>query len=323
MKSAAVIVIVLKASQEKNFDERKSWGFMETYEVAITISPEGSADRLKLKDWLAIDARQFTKPLVIVYSDDALDANRAESKSKLREIAGNNVRVWDHGGEFNLKVNLDSVRQRFDGKGFKDAGFTRDVPVMPFSTGTRFPWNTVFERAQGEIKRVANGGLTETADVNRLSDYFEAAWNTAACFYSVELPAQCLLESFFPLYVDLQNHQVEGITTTDLGASIAAGKKELEFRLAHLKQPLEGKTQSDVESLKIRFGVIKDSPECAPQKLAKPGWALLEAMESLRATQGIQEFILKFRLFSEAYSASLGLETQTGSGSSKTLTPPT
>lgn len=129
--------------------------------------------------------------------------------------------VFVHFGRIDLSDFTSGVIQEKWEERMRHVGFekiAKDWPVMPFSS-TNFPGSEEI----GEYRR----GLS---NVEKSSDLklLRTAWSKACTHFNLELPSKELLDSLYPLAVDLDNHQRTELSEVDLQASLDAAKASIE-----------------------------------------------------------------------------------------------
>lgn len=289
MSVRASCYLILLGKPEKDLSERRSWGFSKDTEVAICIGNDGQTRRWVLKEWLASSALEAVVPWVVVFSDHGLTGRHEECKFKLAQLVGCDVRVWHHGGGADLATTKGAVWEKFS-ESFGTAGFIDDVPIMPFSPTTEFPWMPELRAVQAKI-------------VEREQDVFvnvlNRAWSKAEAFFEVEKPLQAALEALFAAYVDVSNlgdrAEVESSCKADLVGAVRALNE-------HWREMATDDRNSIARYCWSRRGM---APEDVLVALVKRR-ALLRR-HSFSPKTCCNQFIAAYRAASEKFTKSLGL----------------
>ena len=236
-------------------------------------------------------------PLVLCYQEPAADddegrANNAKCRQMMRALMpkDSKVRVFYHRrGDFKT---LNEIQDDFH------KHFWSSADVMPHSlTNFGFPWIALIRDAKA-------GFLNNAPQFEVLFDKLDLAWNTAFTFYHIDQPTRVLMETLFPLFVDLSNHEINALTPPEFSAACSAARKDLETRLAGI-MAMSNTPARDL--FKDCLQSIKDSsPADTKGKCAVAGFDLLKLLENLTFGDN-GAFKEKFKELSKAYSLHLGL----------------
>jgi hypothetical protein len=171
--------------------------------------------------------------------------------------------------------------------------------VMPMTRGGYLPW-------QQELVNFMNEFLSKKPfTLNRLTN----AWNIAYTYYHIGQPTQAILESLFPLFVDLSNHEICELSELELNVAWNATTQDLERRLAEIKPKNES---SGYEFLMgCLKSIIRDhsSNITKAHKCAEDCVKLLELFEKNTPIPAKAKAVKEmFNRLSDSYSNYLGLK---------------
>jgi len=163
-----------------------------------------------------------TNILEIGLGDEEETKLRKKCRELLRNaiiINGSNVRIFYHrSGDFK---GLKEIRDDFSKE------FWSEADVMPYSQGLRkkLPWVE-------EIDSVCNDFLNvDKMSFDSAFTKLDAAWNIAFSYYNIDQAIQVLLESLFPLYVDLSNREYSDSRKAGFQAILDAVKGNIKVSL--------------------------------------------------------------------------------------------
>lgn len=217
-----------------------------------------------------------------------------QSRGKLKKIlGGDSVHIFYHkGGDF---IKLKEVVDDFNDK------YWEAEDVFPYSANMCQQWEgKIGESLAALMAFLSEDNGDSESNLDGVLELLDQAWNIAFCFYKIDQPLRGVLESLFPLYIDIRNQAfTEKLNQCEFEAVFVAAKDNLSGALSAI-----GLTGGENDLKKI-LGDIKESIDEDNKSLAKAGIMLLEKLERLeRLTQkDTDDFIIAFDSLSGVYTS--------------------